>query len=756
MISAVNEFLDDLRGGRMSESPLVTVEQGQLQGRIVNSPSGKAFYSFQGIPYAKPPLGSLRFKAPQPPEPWDGIRDATAEGNVCAQIDPVFAKSYVGDENCLFLNVYTPSTDGAFLPVMIWIHGGGFKWGSGNTNLYGPDFLVDRDVVVVTINYRCGALGFLSLNTPEVPGNAGIKDIVQAIRWVKDNIHHFGGNAGNLTIFGESAGARAVSLLTASPLTKNLISKAIIQSGNALSSRAFQRDPLQSAKALARSLGCEAEDVDEILEFLIATPAKDLVEADEKLNSLQKVLETSNNLFGLVIEKEFPGVEAVISEPFINILTSGRTANIPILVGTTSLEYACERKTDDLQELIPADLNIDRNSEEALAIVEEIKKLYFKGNHTGVESLPEYFHLLSDKLINLDTHRYIKYLLQVTNRPIYYYRFDYVGELNIAQKIFFSLGLKYAMHMDELGYLFKNDFQKDVEPTPEDIKMRERIVRLWTNFAKSGNPIPDENHYLNTNWLPVTNDNLYCLNLNSELTLISNPDQEKMDFWEKIYDKHYRIWDETTNQSKNEPQIDTFKKEPEIDTYQNESEIDTCKKETEIDTYKNEPEIDAPKHEPEIVSVIETVVITQVMNKETSVSEERTEVVSDSDQIDRAEVETQITTTTLLENNDGSQTLIVTEKTETPEQAPSVKEMILEFSEPAQLESNEHKPVNDHINTNGVDKKARTSNEIKMVHNSNGAPKDVIRANDPPEDDLPKNIGVNKFVSFFESLGGKK
>lgn len=229
-----------------------------------------------------------------------------------------------------------------------------------------------------------------------------------------------------------------------------------------------------------------------------------------------------------------------------------------------------------------------------------------------------------------------------------------------------------------------------------------------------------------------------------------------MDFWEKIYDKHYRIWDETTNQSKNEPQIDTFKKEPEIDTYQNEPEIDTCKKETEIDTYKNEPEIDTPKHEPEIVSVIETVVITQVMNKETSVSEERTEVVSDSDQIDRAEVETQITTTTLLENNDGSQTLIVTEKTETPEQAPSVKEMILEFSEPAQLESNEHKPVNDHINTNGVDKKARTSNEIKMVHNSNGAPKDVIRANDPPEDDLPKNIGVNKFVSFFESLGGKK
>lgn len=368
---------------------------------------------------------------------------------------------------------------------MVFIHGGGFKFGSGNSSFYGGDYLVEKDVVVVTLNYRCGVLGFLSLNTPEVPGNAGIKDMVQAIRWVKNNIHSFGGNSGNITIFGESAGGAAVSLLTASPLAKNLISRAIIQSGTALCNWAIQKNPLESARNLAKALGCDSNDPEEILDFLNATSAKDIVEAHQKLNPMESFPDEINP-FGVVIEKEFPGVEAVITEAFIDLLTSGRVAETPIMIGSTSLEFAIERKTDDLQPFIPEELNISRNSEESITIAEQIKKLYFKGSHTGVESLHEYFQLLSDRVINIDTHRYVQYLVKATNKPIYYYKFDYVGELNISSKLLNTLGLKHAMHMDELGYLFKNDYQKDVEPTTLDIKMRERMLRLWTNFAKSG------------------------------------------------------------------------------------------------------------------------------------------------------------------------------------------------------------------------------------------------------------------------------
>lgn len=395
-------------------------------------------------------------------------------------------KQFVGDENCLFLNVYTPNLDGAFLPVMVFIHGGGFKFGSGNTSLYGADYLVEKDVVVVTINYRCGPLGFLCLNTPDVPGNAGLKDMVAAIRWVKANIQNFGGNSGNLTIFGESAGGVAVSLLTASPLSKNLISKAIIQSGTALNSWALQKRPIDNARALAKALGCDSENLDELLEFLTTTPVREIVAASEKLHPMEKFYEWDVNSFSIVIEKEFPGVESVLTESFVDLLTSGRVADIPVMIGSTTLEFATLMPNDELRTFIPDDFKLEWNSEEALELAAKIKSVYFKSAHIGMESLEEFSQLLSDKLIALDTHRYVRYLLQVAKKPIYYYKFDYVGELNMSGKLMQSLGLKHAGHMDELGYLFKNIFQSDVEPTAQDVKMRERMLRLWTNFAKSG------------------------------------------------------------------------------------------------------------------------------------------------------------------------------------------------------------------------------------------------------------------------------
>ncbi|CAB3257415.1 unnamed protein product [Arctia plantaginis] len=608
----------------MSEAPIVTVEQGQLQGRVGTSPNGKTFFSFQGIPYAKPPIGPLRFKAPQPPEPWQGIYNATAEGNIAPQI--TLESKYVGEDNCLFLNVYSPKLDGADLPVMVSIHGGGFKFGSGNTDLYGPDYLIEKDVVLVTLNYRCGVLGFLSLNIPEVPGNAGMKDVVQAIRWIKSNIQKFGGDANNITVFGESAGGAAVSFLSVSPLSKPLINKAIIQSGTGLNYFATQKNPLQNARTLAKILGCQSDDPEDIFVFLQGCSTKQIVEAHEQMNPTKFTI-VKLNYFTVVFEKEFPGVEGFITESFLDLVTSGRIADIPMMIGFCTLEFIKDEQIPDLQFFIPDEFNLKKDSKESLEIVEKFKHLYLKGDHA--EGMAR---LISDRSIKVDTNRLVKYLVQVTNRPIYFYNFDYVGALNIYDKIMKN-PYNHAAHMDDLGYLFKNVFQKDLTTSELDNKVRERMLKLWTNFAKFGNPTPDKDYNLPITWQPVDKDNAYYLNIGSELTLQTDVDKEKMDFWDDLYRKYFRIWEQPKTNS--DEVIIKYKPPTNVDTVQ------------------------APKEPKEIKTAA----------------------------------------------------------------APTVAKVNGESSVPKQ----------DDIETN-----------MKGM---------VIKASDPPEDDLPKNIGVNKFINFYDSLG---
>lgn len=336
-------------------------------------------------------------------------------------------------------------------------------------------------------------------------------------------------------------------------------------------------------------------------------------------------------------------------------------------------------------------------------------------------------------------------------KPIYYYKFDYVGELNISKKVLNSFGLKRAMHMDELGYLFRNDLQKDVEPTTLDIKMRERMLRLWTNFAKSGNPTPDENHYLTVTWLPVTKDNLYYLNLGQELSLGTNPDKEKMDFWDSLYSKYYRIWDHP--RSNNDEIILTSSSEPKIiESY---SETVTVYSEssqfTESHTYVSETTEIVNENNEIVTETHEFITETNGEPVETNdvvveVTENNEAVVENNDTV----VENN---EPIVENNGRVvENEVVVEKNEIDH--PKVEETV---QEPVKIEESHPSPPPVTAVLNGDRKvQPRPSNEIKMVSRSNGAPKDVIRANDPPEDDLPKNIGVNKFVNFFESLGGKK
>ncbi len=267
---------------------VVSVAGGRLRGVWRGD-----LWSFSGVPYGRAPTGSLRWLPPQPPEPWVGVRDSSEFGPIAPQppsvpgptstAEPGGAESQ--DEDCLSLNVWTPALPeeqaeaAPGRPVMVWIHGGGFTSGSGSVFLYrGGNLVRNGDAVVVTINYRLGALGFLGLPGPDgLVGNWGLHDQVAALRWVHDNIAAFGGNPDNVTVFGESAGAISVVALLAAPSASGLFRRAIVQSGGA-----HVHDGDQAARAasrLAAALGIATYDRD----ALIAVPAADLVAVTTEL-----------------------------------------------------------------------------------------------------------------------------------------------------------------------------------------------------------------------------------------------------------------------------------------------------------------------------------------------------------------------------------------------------------------------------------------------------------------------------------------
>ncbi|XP_024885561.1 esterase B1-like [Temnothorax curvispinosus] len=203
----------------------ICVHEGKLIGIVEKGVYGDYYTAFRGIPYAKPPIGELRFKDPVPVEPWSDGRDASKHGNIAVQLNE-FTRKIEGDEDCLYLNVYATKIESSKKrTVMVWIHGGAFYMGSGDAFFYGPDYIVQKDVVLVTLNYRLGVLGFLNLNNKVATGNQGLKDIIMALQWVQKNISKFGGDPENVTIFGESAGGALVHCLTLSPLAKDISKK---------------------------------------------------------------------------------------------------------------------------------------------------------------------------------------------------------------------------------------------------------------------------------------------------------------------------------------------------------------------------------------------------------------------------------------------------------------------------------------------------------------------------------------------------
>lgn len=418
---------------------------------------------------------------------------------MCSHFDVFFMKAYMGEEDCLFLNVYVPedATAASQLPVMFWIHGGAFCAGSGTKEIYGPDYLVDKNVILVTINYRLGPLGFLCLNTPEVPGNAGLKDQVMALKWVNDNIKQFGGDSDNITIFGESAGASSVHYLLLSPLAKGLFTKAILESGSSFNAWSNQSDPIGTAFKLGELLQLKTDAKDELHKFFMDIDAKTLVMA-----SANPALNVGNEIaFSPVVEQVFPGSVAFLTENPKDAFVAGKFEKVPTISGFTSNEgvlfamklegldmstLSLDKLIPDFTEYIPNDLKPKLNPETTEVVVNKMKDFYFASDENLVV---KFFAFMTDYAFVKDIDFSVKFLSQFVPST-YYYRFSFNGSLNII-KVLWKMQYEGAAHADDLGYLFKMSPNKldteniTIDIQERDIKVIKQMTEMWTNFAKT-------------------------------------------------------------------------------------------------------------------------------------------------------------------------------------------------------------------------------------------------------------------------------
>lgn len=315
----------------------VKVEEGTLRGEIINSCA-----VYKGIPYAKPPVGDLRFKAPQPLEAWSGVRDATSFSNVCPQMgsnSDFYQREFYSnleypmplqDEDCLYLNIWAPekkSTTG--YPVAIWIHGGAFDHGYGSEMEFDGTAYANSEVILVTINYRVGIFGFLALeelrreDRNNSVGNYGILDQIAALKWVRKNIASFGGNPDKITVFGQSAGAISTQVLTSSPITKGMISGAIMQSGGGYNSGMKGTKTLEEAFEMGKK----------VQDLLGVTYARELrnLPADKFVEILPACIEYAGGMPFVPVIDNF-----VLEKNLDECLELGLVHDIPYMLGCNS------------------------------------------------------------------------------------------------------------------------------------------------------------------------------------------------------------------------------------------------------------------------------------------------------------------------------------------------------------------------------------------------------------------------------------
>lgn len=438
----------------------VRVEGGLIQGTLTEN-----LTIYKGIPFAAPPVGELRWKAPQPVEKWEGVKQTTAFAPAAFQAgNPPSGKS----EDCLYLNVWTPAKSAKDkIPVLVWIYGGGFSFGSTAEPGYDGTKLAQKGVILVSIAYRVGQLGFLAHpelsaeNPNKVSGNYGLLDQIAGLEWIKKNIAAFGGDPDKVTIFGESAGGISVSMLCASPLAKGLFQGAISQSGGSFGPTRTTTYPGENMKTLKQA---EADGEAYVKNLGVSSIAE-----------LRKISADKLPL-GMGIGGGWPITDGyIIPDDQYKLYEAGKYNDTPILIGYNSDEGASFSREKSAEEFI-AGVKVRYGQ-----FADDLLMAYpVSGN-----SIPKTARdLIRDAAFGWQTWTWAKLQSETGKSKVFYYYFDqqpYFPEESPR----FGYG---SPHGQEVAYVFNNIDPNNPQTSKSDLEISEAMATYWTNFAKNGDP----------------------------------------------------------------------------------------------------------------------------------------------------------------------------------------------------------------------------------------------------------------------------
>nr|WNK22296.1 carboxylesterase 21 [Athetis lepigone] len=538
----------DTQPSKTEDSPVTRSVSGQFRGSWMETRRGRRFQAYRGIRYAEPPVGELRFQPPKPILEYQSEVDASKEGPACPA--PHSAGYYV-DEDCLVINVYTPGTNSSKpLPVIFFMHPGGFYSFSGRSDVAGPHYLLDRDVVLVTINYRLGSLGFLSLGNKLAPGNNGFKDQVVALRWVQRNIAAFGGDPNLVTISGCSAGAVSVMVHMISPMSKGLFHRAIAVSGSPTSKLPSPTDRLDLAIKQARYSKCPEDNTTALYECLKTKTWKEIA------GSLLGFFEFGYDPLSLwrpVVELDFGQERFLTEEPMVSI-REGRMHSVPFIITQTTGEFFWKAFTvlnnqtlldtmnAEWARIAPISFILPRNeSSDKLA---RLRQAYLgdKPLVNDTANADGLGKLYGDSITGFPVHRMANLMCRHSAHPVYYGEFAYLGNHSHYEAGDPKRPTRTAHH-DDLIYLFSLSYRFptiDVADTP-DSKMVDIMTALWYNFARYGDPKvqPDTPELSGVSWPAMTPDERNYLRLDKLFTVKQNLFEERFKVWDELYPIEY-------------------------------------------------------------------------------------------------------------------------------------------------------------------------------------------------------------------------